>query len=764
MPIFTGTTGDDNITGSPTDDTINALEGNDNVLAREGNDTIDAGDGHDFVGGQQGNDTILAGAGDDHVRGGTGDDTIDGGAGFDRISFAPTGSDTITSGVTVSLALQGVVQDTGQGMDLLTGFEHLTGTEFNDVLTGDGGDNSLWGGAGITTPGVTGNDTISGGGGNDLVTVGAGNHLLAGDAGTDTWSLWGNQADTLAGVTVSLALQGSAQNTGQGMMNASGFENLSGSVHDDSLIGDGNDNLIAGDTGDDTLIGGGGNDTLLGDGAVRMAQTFQGRSGPITTYNDITVIFPTLTAGDDTLDGGGGNDILNGGGGNDTASFASWTERVIASLNNSGNGIAVNTDFTEQDNLFSIENLSGSAFNDSLSGNNFANVLTGGDGHDLLFGRGGDDIMLGGNGDDFLRGSDGADVLDGGAGWDRVSSFVPTPTAGISFDLNIQGVAQDTGQGMDTLIGIEHASGTTLNDTLTGNGGDNWLWDGADGDPLTIGTGDDVLTGGGGNDLLETGGGADVLDGGLGIDTWSFLGGQTEIGAAGVTASLALQGAAQNTEQGMMTATGFENLSGSLYDDVLSGDDGDNIVLGDLGSDNLSGGNGNDTLYGDGRITVDHHLTGGSGPITLFGNVDDLDRDGDTVPDFVSGNDTLAGGRGDDVLYGGRGDDVLTGNQHADTFVIEASSGDDRITDFSNQDTILFDASSGVDSFSDLTLTASGTRDTLITWGTGDSLLVEGVRPHQLTAADFEFGAASAALALVWEANGPAASHDYFMG
>src|SRR4249919_1934803 len=364
--------------------------------------------------------------------------------------------------------------------------------------------------------------------------------------------------------------------------------------------------------------------------------------------------------GNDTLDGLAGDDTLDGGDGIDTASFASWSEGVFVGLGNSGFGSASNFDGTENDFLISIENLSGSAFNDSLNGNDGDNVLTGGDGHDLLFGRGGNDIMIGGNGDDFLRGSAGADILDGGAGWDRVSSFVTAPTGGITFNLNIQGVAQDTGQGMDTLIGIEHASGTVLDDHLIGNDGDNWLWDGADGDATVAASGNDTISAGGGNDLVEVGNGNDTLDGGTGTDAWSFFGGSTEINSAGVTASLALQGAAQNTEQGLMTATGFENLSGSIYDDNLTGDGGDNVITGDLGSDSLAGGAGNDTLYGDGRITVDFHGTGGSGPITTITQTDDLDRDGNGTADFVSGNDTLDGGAGDDFMDGGAGIDTAS--------------------------------------------------------------------------------------------------------
>jgi hypothetical protein len=57
---------------------------------------------------------------------------------------------------------------------------------------------------------------------------------------------------------------------------------------------------------------------------------------------------------------------------------------------------------------------------------------------------------------------------------------------------------------------------------------------------------------------------------------------------------------------------------------------------------------------------------------------------------------------------------------------------------------ILFDASSGVGGFGDLTLTQVGS-DTVITWGTTDSLTVEGFKPKQLDASDFAFGSAGAA-------------------
>ena len=64
------------------------------------------------------------------------------------------------------------------------------------------------------------------------------------------------------------------------------------------------------------------------------------------------------------------------------------------------------------------------------------------------------------------------------------------------------------------------------------------------------------------------------------------------------------------------------------------------------------------------------------------------------------------------------------------------------ITDFSNQDTIVFDVP-GVNSLGDLTFVSSG-NDTLVTWGTLDSLLLQGVKPNQLNAHDFQFGSGAA--------------------
>jgi len=721
MPTFNGTPGDDTLAGTSGDDDIHGFDGNDGLIGLQGNDILDGGNGHDFMRGREGNDQIFGGNDDDYLDGGIGDDLLDGGAGWDRATFAPSA----TNGVTVDLNIVGIAQNTGQGMDTLIGIEHLSGTIYDDTLIGDGGDNWLWGGSNGT--GVTGNDTISGNGGNDLISVGTGTHTLDGGADNDTLGLFGNDTDiTAAGVTVSLALQGAAQDTEQGMMVLTGFENVSGSKYDDFITGDGNVNILLGDLGNDTLSGGAGNDTLYGDGRTLIDDHDTGGSGPIVTYGDVSLIPFAGAPGDDILDGGAGDDILNGGGGSDSASYASSTAGVFVNLT-AGFG---DDGMGGSDTLVSIENFLGSAFNDFARGDSGANLLAGFAGHDFMRGMDGADTLKGGDDDDYLDGGQGDDILDGGTGWDR-AAYSPSALAGVTVDLNIVGIAQATGQGNDTLTGIEHVSGTRFNDVLTGDAGDNWIWGGSDGSGVT---GNDILSGGGGNDLIQVGTGNHNLNGGTGTDTLSLHGNGTDITAAGVTVSLLLQGMAQATEQGAMTLNGFENISASLFDDFLTGNNADNLLAGDSGADSLSGGDGADTLYGDGRVIVDTHGTGGSGPIVTYVDASELPF-GDPA-----GNDVLDGGKGNDTLWGGGGDDLLTGGKGNDLFGFGPGDGDDRITDFEKmKDTIFFQGISGVDDFGDLTFTKVGS-DVLITWGTSDSILLEGVKLNQIHAADFMFG------------------------
>ncbi|PLP58341.1 hypothetical protein CYK37_15665, partial [Mesorhizobium loti] len=140
------------------------------------------------INGTAGHDNLVAGLGGDTLNGLAGDDTLVGGAGADVLNgdAHSTHGDTASyqnsaAGVTVDLTLVGTAQtSTGDASgDKLTGIENLIGSNFNDLLTGDGNANVLYG--------LNGNDTLHGGGGDDTLYGGAGLNDLYGEGGKDTF-------------------------------------------------------------------------------------------------------------------------------------------------------------------------------------------------------------------------------------------------------------------------------------------------------------------------------------------------------------------------------------------------------------------------------------------------------------------------------------------------------------------------------------------------------------------------------------------------
>ena len=323
-----------------------------------------------------------------------------------------------------------------------------------------------------------GNDTLDGGLGNDVMDGGA--------AGSDTASY----ADAASAVTVSLAHQGSAQNTiGAGSDTLTNFENLTGSGFNDTLTGNASANILNGGAGNDTIAGAAGNDTLTG------------------------------LAGNDTLMGGAGNDSMDGGAaGSDTASYADATAGVTVSL---AIATAQNTIGAGVDTLVNFENLTGSNFNDTLTGNSVANILNGGAGNDMLNAGVGNNSLIGGIGNDTLIGGTGNDSLDGGAAGSDTASYADA-TAGVTVSLAIAAAQNTIGAGVDTLFNFENLTGSNFNDKLTGNAAANTLYGLGGNDSLNGAAGIDTLSGAAGNDRLIGGAGNDSLDGGVGNDSFVF--------------------------------------------------------------------------------------------------------------------------------------------------------------------------------------------------------------------------------------------------
>ncbi|WP_455273808.1 cadherin-like domain-containing protein [Rhizobium herbae] len=702
-----GTSGDDQLLGTPGQDRIQGRDGDDLIYGGEENDTIfgDAGDdrlfggdGDDVLSGEGGNDQIFAGRGNDTVYGGSGNDTLYGEEGNDKL-VGGTGSDHLFGG---------------------SGNDTLFGDEGDDILLGEGGFDGLEGGAGNDTlAGGGGNDSLLGGTGDDIVQMGLvgeearasdrpssdGNDTYSGGAGIDTL----DAAPARAAVTIDLAA-GRATGAGTGSDQVAGFENVTGTAHNDTVTGDSHANVIEGGAGNDRLTSGDGDDTVSGgDG------------------NDIVV----MGSGTTPASTDDGNDVYSGGAGTDTLNAAPVRAAVTINL---AAGTATGA-ATGSDQVAGFENVTGTAYNDSVTGNGNANVIEGGAGNDRLTGGDGDDTVSGGAGDDTVlmangttpgSADDGDDVYSGGSGIDTLDA---TPAlAAVVINLET-GTANGADIGSDQIEGFENVTGTADNDTVIGDDNANVIEGGAGDDQLTGGDGDDTVSCGDGDDTVvmvvdagpSTDDGDDVYSGGNGIDTIDL--------AALFDAVLAdlEEGYAEGSEIGRDTIEGFEHviggrgndhLSGHSGSDILYGGEGDDQLIGRAGDDLLAGGDGDDRIDGgsgnDGFVVLvatapnendgNDVCQGGAGldtydaSTTILGVVIDLDQGIASGQEI--GNDTLiqieaaTGGAGNDIIVDGAAVNIMTGGAGNDVFVFGTASiegdGQDEIVDFQVGDRIDF--------------------------------------------------------------------------
>ena len=133
--------------------------------------------------------------------------------------------------------------------------------------------------------------------------------------------------------------------------------------------------------------------------------------------------------------------------------------------------------------------INGTSGNDSLVGTAGNGTLIGLAGMDTLQGLAGDDSLAGGDGIDFLEGGPGDDTLDGGGSFDLADYRNSAGAVVVSLATGIA-----TGDGTDTLVGIEGAIASAFADRLTGDAGDN-QFQGLEGV--------DTIDGGAGNDQLS---------------------------------------------------------------------------------------------------------------------------------------------------------------------------------------------------------------------------------------------------------------------
>ncbi|MCQ0970703.1 hypothetical protein MLD63_09730 [Paracoccus sp. TK19116] len=254
-----GTDSNDNLTVDVTG-SMSGLGGNDRLIGTIASNVLSGGSGNDVLIGSYGNDTLVGGPGQDTA-----------------VFIARTG-------VKVDLLRAGS-QNTGEGLDVLSGIENVTAAAGNDFLWGSQGNNRLVGAGGNDhLSGRAGNDVLLGGIGLDRLDGGAGNDVLDGGAGADMALYLGAQR-----ITVNLALD-RAHNTGMGIDLLRNIEMV--------RSGSGND-VLYGNAGANTLMGGTGNDLIRGQ------------------------------AGADRIVGEAGNDNLGGGAGADTFVFSTLSGRDV---------------------------------------------------------------------------------------------------------------------------------------------------------------------------------------------------------------------------------------------------------------------------------------------------------------------------------------------------------------------------------------------------------------------------------------------------
>ena len=397
----------------------------------------------DTIFGNVGNDTINAGTGNDTLSGGAGTNILNGGDGIDTVSyefvtkysdnflFANAGMTDPVTGLAYTNDTKGVVVDLSTGFasgqtvydavpadpysgestvsinDTLSNIENVIGSQYDDTITGNSGNNYLQGGDGNDTlVGGTGADWLSGGAGNDWLVGDTSDYMIDGGDNTDTADFHGMSNGII--VTLNNSNNGFLANTGATITSSTtiikNVENIVGTNFVDTISGDNSNNLLVGgydltansqNYSDDTISGGNGADTIVGDAWISTAitspiyagsdvlsggndnDTIYGDSAPVLSntalivsadqsveyivYTDGTTIsggsstLATIYGGNDTLIGGAGDDYLNGGSGFDTVDYSSSTAPMTVNL---AANYAIGQGY---DQLFNIENIIGSS-------------------------------------------------------------------------------------------------------------------------------------------------------------------------------------------------------------------------------------------------------------------------------------------------------------------------------------------------------------------------------------------------------------------
>jgi len=549
-----GNLGDDTLNGGAGGDSLNGGSGDDTIVGGAGSDTLNGGTGttntsglefdildyssasagvtvslsagaassdgegssdsvsnFEILYGSAHNDTLVGSANDGHtlerIRGLGGNDTINGVSGFDEVDYSGDAAAGGTAGITANLSTGFIIDgfgatDTVSNIDLVRGTaqaDAFTASNNGDEFRGLGGVDSYTGGSGFDaidfsvdadfggTAGVAVNLSATSATLNSITM--AANTAVDGFGNTESFTsieeVWGTAAvDTLSG---------GGNQTYEGFAGLAGNDVIDGvdgfdEVHYGDDIFFGGTNAITANLSASTVSGVLSGTIIDGFGNTDTVSNIDRVEG--TKFND-TIISGTADlqfiglAGNDTFTGNASafNKIVY----SDDDDFASTTGVTV----NLGTGVATDG-FGGIDTFTNI---------DAVRGTNLVDHLTGGGSASL----------------EIFEGNNGADVIDGGAGTDRVDYSNESDhggTLGVNVNLST-GVGIDAFGSTDTLSNIEQAEGTSLADTLVGDGNANKLIGNAGADTLSGAAGDDSFRMDSSTDLTS----GETIDGGTGTDT-----------------------------------------------------------------------------------------------------------------------------------------------------------------------------------------------------------------------------------------------------
>ena len=557
--------------GGDGDDMLNAGSGYTALYGGDGNDTLNAGTGGSYLEGGLGADTITASSGYDYLSylnsdvgvtidlfsgavgiGGHAEGDILSGS-FEAV-YGSSYADTITGG------------DTGETIYSSSGDDVVNSGDGNDQLYGDTGNDTLNGGDGDDNiNGGSGGDTLTGGSGNDTFTYYEYDGAFA-DSITDFEI--GDRLDIQQGsingtYILPIFIGTDAFNGVSGEMR---YEKTGGQtlIHLDT-DGDGN--------ADQTLTLSSGEHDLQISSNNNFSYSFEITIVPPPINGTSSADTLLGTSGDDIINGFAGDDIITTLAGNDTIKAGSGDDLIVVDENGSGSisgqpgfdTVQVNTDGTfffnttgGQDRLLTSINVNGGQYElvtlerveryDAAGSTLRDVILTGTAGIDtfdltnettaaqnwnLFAGSGDDAVTLGslsgfyqiylGSGDDTYLGSDtaatvfvysgtGNDTLTGGANSFEYLIYTDSD-AGVNIDLSLNMASGGHAEG-DIISGFDSIYGSTYDDVLIGNAGNNIIWGNQ---------GDDVIEGGAGADTLFVSLGTQTLTGGVGADSFNYF-------------------------------------------------------------------------------------------------------------------------------------------------------------------------------------------------------------------------------------------------